>query len=236
MSGVLHILHHSGLGDHIICNAIVRTYAEKYDRIVLNTTQSTLSNVQYMYRDLTNIDFIDLYFTAAPEYAKQNSQNNYLIIGCTAEYFKNLSTHYYPTFDYGFYAMTHVPYQDRWNKFYFQRDMGKELDVFYNKLGLKDGDEYIFIHEDPSRNRLLDRKYFPQGIRQIRSDDYRDICMFDFLYTIKKAKEIHVMDSCFLALIDNMQIRHDKLFLHNYGINKISTPTAVSLNWNILRK
>jgi hypothetical protein len=188
-----------------------------------------------MYRDLSNIEFIDLYFTAAPEYARQNPQNNYLIIGCTEEYFKNLSTHYYPTFDYGFYSMAHVPYQDRWNKFYFQRDIDKELDV-YSKLGLKDGDEYIFIHEDPSRNRLLDRKYFPQGIRQIRSDDYRDIRMFDFLYTIKKAKEIHVMDSCFLALIDNMQIQHDKLFLHNYGVNKISTPTAVSLNWNILRK
>lgn len=233
MSNVLHILQHSGLGDHIICNAIIRTYAERYDKIILNITQSTIGNVKYMYRDLDNIEFIDLYFVDVPSYVKDNPDNKYLVLGCIPEYFSNLHKRIYKSFDYGFYVMADIPYEDRWDKFYFQRDIDKERYVYYHRLDLEDGEEYVFIHEDPSRKRLLDYKLIPEGIKHIKADDFKDVSVFDFLYTIKKAKEVHVMDSCFLALIDNMRLVHNKLFLHNYRGNWISTPTAIKLNWNI---
>lgn len=231
MNNILYILLHSGLGDHIICNAVIRHYARKHDKIIINVTAQTAENVKYMYRDLDNISFIELYYTSVLEFIKTHKGNNYLVLGCTADYFNKLSSHAYPTFDYGFYVMARIPHEKRWDDFYFLRDIDKEMDIFYNRLGLKDGEEYIFIHEDPSRNRLLDRNLLPAGIRQIKADDYKDVSIFNLPYTIKKAKEVHVMDSCFLALIDNMMISHDKLFLHNYKENRVATPTAVKLNW-----
>jgi len=189
-----------------------------------------------MYRDLQNIAFIDLFYTDVVKYVKENPDNSYLVLGCTQEYFNNLNKHIYKSFDHGFYVEAKVPYEDRWNKFYYQRDIEKEKDVFYNILGLKDNEEFVFIHEDPFRNRLLDEKLIPSGIKQIRTNDFKWVSMFDFLYTIQRSKEIHIMDSCFLAFIDNMLIKHSKLFVHNYGNNRVCYPTAVKLNWNIYGK
>lgn len=233
MNNTLHIIQHSGLGDHILCNGIIRTYAEQNEKLFVNVVPSTADNVRYMYRDLNNIEFYELHYPNYLSYINSNPENEYLVIGCTGEYFNLIDIKHYRSFDHGFYSIAKVPYIDRWNKFYFKRDLQKEKEAYYDKIGLIKGEEYVFIHEDPSRGRLLRPDLLPLNYRIISAHDYKNVGVFDFIYTIEKAKEVHVMDSCFLALIDNLQLKHEKLFIHNYGRNRVVYPTPVKMKWHL---
>ena len=53
------IHHHLGLGDHIICNGIVRYVAKNYDfeNISLVVKKSNVNNVRRMFSDLAQVSF-----------------------------------------------------------------------------------------------------------------------------------------------------------------------------------
>lgn len=53
------IHHHLGLGDHIICNGIVRYVVKNYDfnNVALVVKNSNLNNVRRMFSDLSQISF-----------------------------------------------------------------------------------------------------------------------------------------------------------------------------------
>jgi hypothetical protein len=227
-----------GMGDHILCNAIIRTYAEKYDKVYLFVKPHNIENVLYMYRDLTNFKPIALDDKGVQVFRQLNPNYNYLIVGITPEWFHNFDVlHLYETFDHGFYAAANVPFEDKWNKFYFERDIEKEKHVFYNVLGLKDSDEFLFVHDDPERDRKFKENLIPKGIEIINPGRHKDVKLFDFIYTIEKAKEVHVMNSSFSCLIDTMQIKTNKLFFHEYARTDMGdNPNhKMKLNWNIIK-
>jgi hypothetical protein len=129
--------------------------------------------------------------------------------------------------------MAKVPFEDKWNKFYLQRDIEKEKDVFYNKLGLTDDTEFIFVHDDKERPIT----YKLPNIKIIKPDR-KDISIFHFLYTIEKAKQVHVIDSSFFNLIDCIKLRNDEeLYFHKYVkihlVGEGGTPTT-KLKWKVL--
>jgi hypothetical protein len=50
-----YIYHHLGLGDHIICNGLVRYYRDMYQKVTVFCKLHNFENVKYMYRDDENI-------------------------------------------------------------------------------------------------------------------------------------------------------------------------------------
>jgi len=60
-----------------------------------------------------------------------------------------------------------------------------------------------------------------------------NVGIFDYLYTIEKAKEVHVMNSSFMNLIDCIQLRQKGLFYHEYS--RPDTNTVLKLPWRILK-
>ena len=46
-----YIYHHLGLGDHIICNGIVRHFKEIHKTVTVFCRPNYFTNVEYMYRD-----------------------------------------------------------------------------------------------------------------------------------------------------------------------------------------
>jgi hypothetical protein len=227
-----------GLGDHILCNGIIRHYAEKYDRIYLFVKPHNMTNVSYMFRDLSKIRFISMDDAQVKLFMKINPNNEYLVVGITPEWFYNFDVKkIYETFDAGFYISAKVPFEFKWNKFYFQRDIEKEKNIFYNKLGLKDDEDFLFIHDDPKNGREFRSSYINKSIKSIRPTDWKDISLFDFIYTMEKAKEIHVMNSSFMNLIDCMQLKTGDLYLHSYARTDMgSNPNPkLKLNWTIIK-
>jgi hypothetical protein len=233
----IYIYHHLGMGDHILCNAIIRTYTEQYDKVYNFAKPRFANNVMYMYRDLSNVKIIPAEMVNVQTFMNFSPNNNYLILGHTAEYFEKFNNGIYKHFDEGFYIMANIPYSYKYDKFYLQRDLDSEKNTYYNILGLKDNEEYVFIHEDPDRNRLVKKEYINNKLKTIRSSDYKNINIFDFIYTIENAKEVHVMNSSFSCLIDTMQLKVNKLFLHEYMRNDmgINPNHQLKLDWKIIK-
>lgn len=229
----IYIYHHLGLGDHILCNGLVRYFAELYERVYLFAKTHNLKNVSYMYRDLQNLKFIPMDNSEVNFFMKVSPNNNYLIIG-HEELHKKLKTEN-KTFDEIFYEMANLPFEDKWDKFYFQRNLEKEKDVYYNKLKLKDREEYLFVHDDQKTGRLIKSAYLSKKIKIINPADFKNIGIFDFIYTIEKAREVHVMDSSFSCLIDTMKIQKENLFMHFYVRTDNSPSPKFKLNWTIIK-
>lgn len=238
MDNTIYIYHHLGLGDHVLCNAIIRTYAKTHNKVYNFAKPHNANNVAYMYRDLDNVKIIGLDDAQTKFFMQMNPNNKYLIIGITPEWFRNFDIlKLYESFDHGFYVAANVPFKDKWDKFYFERDLQKEKDAYYNKLGLKDNEEFLFVHDDPERDRHFKKEYIDKGIKTIHPVNHKDVRLFDFIYTIEKAKEVHVMNSSFSCLIDTMQIQTNKLFLHEYARSDMGdNPNhKLKLNWTILK-
>ena len=238
MKKSLYIYHHLGLGDHILCNGIIRFYAEKYEKIYLFVKPHNVKNVSYMYRDLLNIKFIPMEDSQVKFFMSVNPDNEYLVVGITPEWFKKLDiTKEFETFDIGFYMAANVPIEEKWNKFYFERDASIEKDTFYNKLGLKDDEEFIVVHDDPKNGRSFKSQHIPKDIKIINPGNFKDVGIFDFLYTFEKAKELHLMNSSFMNLVDCILLNTNKLVLHSYARTDMgdNPNPKLKLNWTILK-
>lgn len=225
----IYIYHHLGLGDHIICNGLVRHFAEQYDRVFLFTKPVNVKNVLRMYEDNAQIKIIAMDDFEIRSFIEISPDNNYLIIGHDRFFQIMNSSENIKTFDEIFYDMAEIPPIYKWDKFYFKRDLEKERNAYYNILQLRDGENFIFIHESQERPVI---KEIPRGIRQIRPDN-KELSIYDFLYTIEKAKEVHVMNSSFMNLIDCIQLRNEGLFYHEYSRPNINA--ALKMNWKIIK-
>ena len=229
----LYIYGHLGMGDMISCNAIVRTYAEQYDKVYVFCKPKYTKNVMYLYRDNDKVYVMPMDDAQIEQFMKISPNNNYLIVG-HKKLHEELRNDPKARFDQVFYKMANVPFEDKWSKFYFQRDLEKEKDVFYNKLGLKDGEKFIFVHDDKERPMMVSK--LPQGVKVVKPDR-QDISIFDFLYTIEQAEEVHCIDSSFFNLIDCLQLRQHGLFFHKYVkialVGEGGTPTT-KLPWVVL--
>ena len=235
MKNSIYIYQHLAIGDNIISNAIIRHYSKLYERVYLFVLPHYSKNIAYMFRDLTNLKLIrmDDSNEGIRNFMKFNPDLNYLVIYIYVQNYEGPNK-IYKYFDEGFYKTAGIPYENKWSDFYFQRNIEKEKEVYYNVLNLTDDEEFMFIHEDPANDRSFKPSYFPKCTKTVNPVDFKDISIFDFIYTIEKAKEVHVMNSSFLALIDTMQIREDNIFIHEYAI-KGATYHGLKLNWEIIK-
>jgi hypothetical protein len=227
----VYIFHHLGLGDHIIANGIVRTIAKKYDKVYLFCKSLNFKNVSRMYKDLP----LKLILMEDPNsinfFMSLNPKNKYIISGGKPfwDIFNKSDNKFY--IDEIFYQLAGVPIENKWKEFYIERDLEREKYVYYNILGLKDGEEYSFIH-DTAERRIT--KNIPK--MKIIKPNNPEISFFDFIYTIENAKEIHCINSSFFCLIECMLLNKN-LFLHKYARtdNGELELGLIKANWKIIK-
>lgn len=229
------IFSHQGLGDLILCNAIVRNYAKNYEIVYVITPENNFKSIQTMYRDLKNINVIYIDWSEL-----HNIFSNDLLINKVLEKHNILESkllklgfnNIVEPFDLTFYRQSNIDITKKWSDFYFERDLIKEKDVFYNILNLKDDDKFIFVHDDYTRGYKINEKYLNNNIKIIKPDN-KSISIFDFIYTIEKAQEIHCMNSSFLCLIDTILIKNHNLYYHKYVRGNGADP-ILKLDWKII--
>jgi hypothetical protein len=221
MKQSIYLYHHLGLGDHISCHGIVRDYCQKYENVFLFVKDHNYKNVKFMYSDLKNLHFLVGDDSFAVKYIETNKiEKNVIYIG-----FK-LNT--YENFELQFYKMANVPIENKYKKFFLKRDLEKEIALF-NSLNLKKNN-YIFLHDGGFniRKELLD-----PNLRIIKPETHD---FFDWMYTIENAKQIHVIDSAFICLVDCMRLDDSiELYNHRYVRNY---PEYIKLftikDWNFI--
>jgi len=208
-SSTLYIHHHLGMGDHIICNGLVRSLVgNKADNITLFVRTNNFPRVQRMYADDPRIDFAIVPAEGnecvfVDEYIRHR-QGTLLRLG-----FDQLYKSPMLNFDQVFYIYAGVPFSNRWDKFFVKRDPEGESKAIA-KLN-PTGEPYMFVHDDPSRGFLIDPPN-PRGLKVIKNDVSVDI--FDMIGMLEGAEEIQCMESSFRCLIESVPSIACPLFLH----------------------
>lgn len=214
MSSVL-LFHHLGLGDHIMCHGIVREYCKKYDRVAIFSYPHNYPSVSFMFRDLQNLTIIQGDIESARACIAKNAvdrtYDEVKILG-----FENLNRIDGIALEKQFYDLADVPLAKKWESFYVERDVQREKELFDRAAPRGD---YAFVHEDASRKYLIKRKYIGKQYAVFLPSAALTDNIFDYCTIIEKAKEIHVIDSSFMFMIDCLAYENpnQKLYVHRYS-------------------
>ncbi len=234
MSTIL-IHHHPGLGDHIMCHGIVREYAKKYGRVGLLALPRNFASVNFMYRDISNLAVISATEAEAKEFVAENARAGGLgfeeikVIG-----FEHLDRTSGVPLQKQLYRIAEVTLSKTWDNFFVARDIARER-ALYEKVA-PNGD-YIFLHEDAPRNYRIERKLIDKKFKIVEPNEKLTDNIFDYCSVIEKAKEIHVIDSSFMFLIDCLAYNApgQKLYVHRYAReNEMWKLPVLKKNWKIL--
>jgi hypothetical protein len=224
----LYLCTHYGFGDYVICYGLVKELSKKYDNVILfaipHRSALHIDNIKRLYSSIKNVQVT----TDDPA-----SHKDVLYLGWD-KFADAVSRGYSQPFPNFFYEQVGVPLNLMWDNFYFERDMPKEKEIYYDRLGLKDGEEYIFLHDDPWRGFVINRNYIKPNIKIIHLVELEDVSILDTLYLVEKSKEVHATTTGIVPFIDQMNIKHGSLNLHKYVRPLAFDQPILRLNWNII--
>jgi hypothetical protein len=199
--------HHTGLGDHFICNGLVHALSDTYD-IDLICKNRYLKTVKHLYEDFPDIHIIGVEddHSDTLTYAQQT---NYPLIRVG---FENCD---YNRFEDSFYETTNIDPMAEYDRFVFPKNL-EGSKILYNKIEKNLGKEYIFIHDASTYGTFpLDIKSnLPRHIAQ--KEDTDDV--LDYIDTICNAKEVHVINSGLNNLVFQLYykgLNNGKIFFHD---------------------
>jgi hypothetical protein len=199
------IYHHLGLGDHIICNGLVRHFAES-NSISLLCKSTNIQNISFMFRDNKNITTLEV---KNDDYAYNACTSHHNCLRCGTAV-KGIIPDI--LWDEAFYIHADIPFSYSWSKFYYQRDTEKENLVYNNLIVNQNIKEYIFIHNQGSdKIDRINYNYINNNDSKIFTDI--NVSFFDYAKIIEDAKEVHCVNSSFKHFIDRIPTK-GKLFYH----------------------
>lgn len=228
------IYHHLGLGDQITCAGIIHEYTNWYNVVDVACKNRYYSTIKNLYNnskikvlpfedDLNVVDYI---------HYNRSKYNCILQISC----FNGPSN---LNFEERFYHLADVPFEKKWSNFDVIRDKTKEDELFL-KFSNIFNQPYKFIHHDPHRNMHIKPEYLTGNVFNVGSlmnGTHLTDNIIDYATIIEKADEIHVLDSCFMFLIDQLKYTNDsqKLYVHRYAKHlDWWTKPILKKNWTIL--
>ena len=214
-----YIYHHLGLGDHFICNGLVRYIIDrdKLNRVSLVVKQSNLRNVERMFRDREEVEFYPV--EKDSDFAPQRGVP---ILKAGFERCRDAE------FDKSFYECVNVPFSERWNSWYVDRDLDKEQEV---KSYLNIQEDYIFVHDESSTGKY--KLNIKSNLKQIKPKKIPcESSVFDWIGIIENAKEIHAINSSFVHLIDSVKT-NGKLYYHD--IRPSTVGFSLKKDWELVR-
>ena len=216
------IHQHLGLGDMILCNGLIRhmlSFTSRNDKIFLFCKNIHYQAIKFMYRDEKKINLISI-----NNNRNENNQinkilnkqkRNYELIKIGHEFYQPTSNlnhdkeNLWPC-DIIFYKQFNIPFEYRFNKCYWKRDLKKEKKVFKTLVGKNKN--YIFLHDDPKRNLFIDTKKINKKYKIIKNDYKYSI--FDYGLILENAKELHLMESSFRQLVETLDTKKSKMYLY----------------------
>ncbi len=218
------VYHHLGMGDHLTCSGLIRTLLGRpgFSSIRLFTKECNATNVRFLYRDEPRVGIVPL------EISRDDPQDEVETVLAAApageEVIRIGHDHYdrvaaeaggYIQNDQVFYRQFGVPYEYRFDRFFFVRDKKAETTVL-ERLGLI-GIPYIFVDCDASRGRPVPSSVFSAKRSASTKIVYNDVSipLLHMGALLEGADEIHVSESAIRCLVEGsiFDMRKPKLFL-----------------------
>lgn len=245
----MNIYTYRGFGDCLSCYSIIKEYAKSNDKIYYysdSRNELTIKNAKRLYSSIPNVEIIS-------EPCHNDTRIDLTIANNTEWYDKlgiylerpeiPLSEELEETkkewiSEYQWYLNANVPFNLKWDNFYLERNLEKEKEIYYDILGLKDNEEFIFLHEDLERGfeyysegYKINRDYIKPDIKIIELSKLKDISILDITYVLERAEEIHTFNSGVAIFADLMLKSHEGLYYHHYvRANRFQRP-YFKLNW-----
>jgi hypothetical protein len=258
-----YIYTHLGLGDHVICNGLVRSLVKSNEQYCLFVKPQNVQTVSFMYKDLPNISFYEADDAEVRTFIRRNKINredlilagpithantvpmrllNMLQRGCPSLFVSRTrvadpcdSCH--SSFDELFYSEHNIPFSHRWDKFYVERDFKAETDLF-TQFGVKEN-EYVFVHDDHARGFHIDDSFFiNKHLPIVRPVVGLTQNAFDYCYLMEQSRESHFIDSSFRLIFDSLKLRQTNIYFHIHLLHGVvkdpSTYSRSFLNFVII--
>tara|TARA_B110000495_G_C22992854_1_gene584916 strand:+ start:643 stop:1377 length:735 start_codon:yes stop_codon:yes gene_type:complete len=233
---------HLGLGDHVILHGAVKHFANLYESVHVPVKDHNKSAVDFMCKKMSNVYTVGI-----------QDEND---LGELLSLYRNDDQLYLAGLDV---IKSGYRDTDSWNVLTFENRYIFDQN-FYTQLGLDfqlsfdwdvpDGEnsqqiismldpecDFCFVHDDPSRGYNIKINTSLKMVKNsVRADTF-----FDYLGLIRKAKEIHCMDSSLALIIDRSDIPDlnpdstQKLFLHRY-LRASEAAATYQKNWTIIHK
>ena len=221
------IIHHLGLGDHIMLNGLVRTFAKRGRQVHVVVVGHQAESIKFMYRDDANIKVL-----VTP--SKKPNDVRSVIIGEPL----SLATYALPdniwanlTFDGYIGTWAHTPYFQAGinpdymrSHFVLKRDPAREQSLFDDLKVVKN--EYIFEHRDP-----IHKNFGLVSDLQIINPDTtsQPYNIFDWLLVIENAREVHCANGGpFMWIIELLKLGGpEKNFFHTSSAHTEYIPHCV---------
>ena len=222
LKNTLFIHHHLGLGDHIVCNGMVRFCMKHagFSKIRVVVKKINYSSVFNMFRDDKNIEFETV--NTDDDFYKLNYEWNKLkLIRAGFEKIR--------IFDWAesLYDSAGISFNERWDSFYYKRDQDKEKKLIETLNLPKD---FILVHKTASIGEL--KININTKIPIVYVSKIEDFDIFSWLGVVEKAKEVHCIDSSFLHLVESFKDINKQLFYHNNRNSSMSF--QYKQKWNFI--
>lgn len=199
------IYQHMGLGDHLICNGLVRNIIIPELDYIMFVKPHNIPSVSYMYQDLKNLKFMECDDAGAINFIKQFvSADRLHLIGFN---WIDMSK----SFEENFYMQYGISFDEKWKSFRVDQNDQLENSV-YDHYGIT-GD-YIFVHDD-NRFKINDDR-LPKDIQIVRPKLGLVDTIFGYAKLIKMAKQVHCIESSFAFMIDLMKL-NTEFYIHRYS-------------------
>lgn len=212
-----------GLGDHIICNGLVRHFCKQHDDIAIFCKDTLYENVKFMFRDIKHLDVISFKSDNSDFEVLKFIENNNIdfkndIINIGFDGLNGLNTR----FDKAFYKMHGFEPSFRLDNFYCERNLEHEEYVF-NFLNPKN-EKYIFVIDDDKHHfgsLTIDESRLPKKYKIIKYDktlNYNDnkFLMYNYRKILENAEEVHMFQSAFSEFVNSIELENPKIYLHLY--------------------
>ncbi len=228
----VYIHQHLGLGDHIICNGLIRNLYKIHDKINLFACQQHFESISFMFRDLPNLNVISIPGVYNDNYVADN-YNNQQIIKIGFDNVQRLITQHNCSWDESFYIQFNIPFNLRWDDFFIKRDINSEK-LLYKKLNPKN-EKFILIHSTGSDNiDRIDYSKINSNLLKIEVKKGITNNVFDYLKLIEYADEIHCISSFFNVLCDSVETSGKIYFHDTIKKRNIGVPHKLKKTWELV--
>lgn len=227
------LLSHLGLGDHVICNGMVMELLNKYREVYLPVYHHNVDSVCLMFSGV-DVNIIAVSSDdEAEDLVSLYGIHDWDVIR-TGNFGKGFLSDT-DNFSLSFYEQSGIDFECSWSSFYLSRDLAAESQL-YHKFGAPM--RYIFVHDDKSRELLINEDLVREDLPVIRPDKSLSKTIFEYINILEMAEEIHCMDSSFAALVDRIDlIQNKRIILHRYvRPEQGSAETFYKKDWEIINE
>lgn len=213
------LYHHLGLGDHFVCNGLVHKVSESYDTIYLPCKSHNYETVEYLYSESPKIK---VFKVDANEYGEVDMFSTIMHLPILLIGFH----HHNPlNWDKSFYDQIGLDFSERYNSFSLPKKYPDNLIEPLDK-------DYILVHDQASIGKL--NLNLETDLEIVRIEKGISNNLFSYIEVIRKAKEIHCINSSVFHLIDSLSCITDKLYYHDVRPSDGSN-FKVSDKWKIIK-